>query len=326
MTVSVIIPVRVVTAELKEAIPHLLALQSAADEIIVVPDTWPTDKLPDEITILPKPAGPAAKRDFAAAQSRGEILAFLDDDAYPGFDWLSNALPHFADQSIAAVGGPAITPPGEGLPAAVSGAVFTSWLGSGPTRMRYWPTGTVRDIDDWPSVNLLVRKNVFEKIGGFDTAYWPGEDTKLCLDIVRAGYRIIYDPDVVVYHHRATSISRHIKQVARYGLHRGHYARKFPATSRRLTYFLPSLTMAGLIIVAALAIYAPATRLIIIAGLATLAMTVTLFGLVEAWRSRQWFVAILYPCLLLVTHLTYSITFIRGLLAPTLARYSRSTR
>lgn len=326
MTVSVIIPARVVTAELREAIPHLLALHPAADEIIVVPDTYSTDKLPDEITILPKPAGPAAKRDFAATQSRGEILAFLDDDAYPRSDWLSNALPHFADQSIAAVGGPAITPPGEGLPAAVSGAVFTSWLGSGPTRMRYWPTGTVRDIDDWPSVNLLVRKNVFEKIGGFDTAYWPGEDTKLCLDIVTAGYRIVYDPASVCYHHRATTLHNHLQQIARYGLHRGHFVQKFPATSRRLSYFLPSLTLVGLIIVAALAIYAPATRLIIIAGLAALAITVTLFGLVEAWRSRLWLVAILYPWLLLVTHLTYSITFIRGLLAPTLARYSRSTR
>lgn len=326
MKASVIIPVRVMTRELREAVPHLLALQPAAHEIIVVPDHALTEQLPASLTVVPKPGGPAAKRDFVAGQAGGDVIAFLDDDAYPRADWLANALPHFADQSVAAVGGPAITPPGEGLWAAVSGAVFTSWLGSGPTRMRYWPTGTVRSIDDWPSVNLLVRKNIFDQIGGFDTAYWPGEDTKLCLDLVQAGYRIMYDPGVVCYHHRATTPLKHLKQVARYGLHRGHFVRKFPATSRRLSYCVPSLALAVLLVMPALAVAAPASRLMVAVGLAVVALVVALFALIEAWRSRRWPIAILYPWLLSLTHLTYSIMFIRGLFSPELPRYSRSAR
>lgn len=326
MKVSVIIPVRVITPELREAVPHLLVLQPAAYEIIVVPDRAPVEQLPASLTVVPKPGGPAAKRDFAAGKACGDVLAFLDDDAYPRADWLANALPHFADQSVAAVGGPAITPPGEGLWAAVSGAVFTSWLGSGPTQMRYWPMGTVRGIDDWPSVNLLVRKNMFDQIGGFDTAYWPGEDTKLCLDLVQAGYRIMYDPGVVCYHHRATTPLKHLKQVARYGLHRGHFARKFPATSRRPSYFLPSLALAVLLVVPALAVAVPASRLIVAVGLAAGTLAVALFAVVEARRSRQWFIIVLYPWLLLLTHLIYSTMFIRGLFSPGLPRYGRSAR
>ena len=326
VTVSVIIPVRTITRELRQAVPRLLMLKPAAHELIVVPDKAPIEQLPDQVIVCFQPGGPAAKRDFAARLATGTVLAFLDDDAYPHSDWLAKALPHFADASLAAVGGPAITPPGEGVWAAVSGAVFTSWLGSGPTRMRYWPTGRVRDVDDWPSVNLLVRKNVFQNIGGFDTTFWPGEDTKLCLDIVTAGHRIVYDPAAVVYHHRATTFRKHVRQVARYGLHRGHFVRKFPATSRRLSYFLPSLTLAGVVAITALALAMPASRAVVGATGAAVVLVITMFALIEAWRSRRALVVLLYPWLLLVTHLTYSTMFIRGWLSPTLSRYGRSTR
>lgn len=326
MTVSIIIPVRSITPELRRAIPRLGTLEPAADEIIIIPDRASTEQLPDRVKIYPKSGGPATKRDFAARFAQGDILAFLDDDAYPRSDWLAKALPHFANASIAAVGGPAITPPGEGIWAAVSGAVFTSFIGSGPTRRRYWPVGGVRDIDDWPSVNLLVRKNVFKNIGGFDTTFWPGEDTKLCLDIVTDGYRIIYDPAVIVYHHRATTCRKHISQVARYGLHRGHFVRRFPATSRRPTYFLPSLALTAVIGAVALGITTPDIRPILTLVLAALALLVLVFGVIEAWRIRRWPVALLYPWLLIITHFTYSIMFIRGLLSSTLAQYSRLSR
>lgn len=326
VTVSVIIPVRTVTPELREAIDHLVGLTPPADEIIVVPDRLPAESLPAAIRLLPYPGGPAAKRDAAARHAHGQILAFLDDDAYPRADWLKRALPHFTEAAVAAVGGPAVTPPREGLWADVSGAVLTSWLGSGPTRRRYWPTGTVRAIDDWPSVNLLVRADVFRRVGGFDTDYWPGEDTKLCLDIVQAGGRLRYDPAVVCYHHRATTPAGHLKQVGRYGLHRGHFVRRFPATSRRLAYFLPSLALAGAAAVAGLAAAVPVTRLPLVLVVAALAVTTIVFGLIEARRSRQWLVAVLYPGLLLLTHLTYSTMFIRGLLSHRLPQYQRTAR
>lgn len=321
-----IIPVREITPELREAIPHLLALQPAASEILVVPDKTSTQPLPASITILPKSGGPAAKRDFAAQQARSDILAFLDDDAYPQSDWLQRALPHFQDEQVAAVGGPGITPADDGLWAQMSGAVLTSWLGSGPTRMRYWPTGAVRDLDDWPSVNLLVRKDIFERVGGFDTNYWPGEDTKLCLDIIQAGKRIRYDPSVICWHHRATTPLRHLQQVARYGLHRGHFVRKFPQTSRRVAYFLPSLAVTVLLTIGVMAVAVPSSRRLVGVGLAAMMLTMGVFGVVEAARSRRWLVAILYLLFLPLTHLTYGIMFLQGLLAPSLKQYQRSTR
>jgi hypothetical protein len=86
-----------------------------------------------------------------------------------------------------------------------------------------------------------------EKLGGFNTNFWPGEDTKLCLDIVyKLKKKIIYDPNALVYHHRREVFAGHLKQIASYALHRGYFVKKYPETSFKLSYFIPSLFLIGL--------------------------------------------------------------------------------
>ena len=145
----------------------------------------------------------------------------------------------FEDNNVAAVGGPAITPKNDDFWQKVSGAVFLSSL-SGGNPERYISIGIKKIVNDWPSVNLSVRKNVFTNINGFNSKYWPGEDTLLCLDIIKTGGKILYDPYLIVYHHRRSGFKKHLKQVGQYGLHRGFFAKKYPETSFKLKYFIPS--------------------------------------------------------------------------------------
>ncbi len=60
----------------------------------------------------------------------------------------------------------------------------------------------VRDVDFCSAAFLLVRADVVHECGGFDEAFAPAyyEDADLCLRMQGAGYRIVYDPSVVVYH------------------------------------------------------------------------------------------------------------------------------
>lgn len=140
-----------------------------------------------------------------------------------------------------AVGGPAVTPSSDNFWQKVSGAVFLSSL-SGGNPERYIPIGRKSIVDDWPSVNFSMRKSVFAQLGGFDSEFWPGEDTKLCLDLVKKYPKsILYDPNLIVYHHRRAGIMKHLKQVSGYGLHRGFFAKKYPKTSSKFKYFVPSL-------------------------------------------------------------------------------------
>lgn len=237
--ISIIIPLVRINDYFLESYPHLLSLDYENYEIIVLPDEPVSEDFPG-IKIIPTgKVSPAIKRDIGAENAEGELLFFLDDDSYPEKDWIRKTLPYFKDRSIAAIGGPAITPSNDSFLQKVSGAVFLTKVGGGIPE-RYYSKGKTKEIDDWPSVNLIVRKSIFTKIGGFKSEYWPGEDTKLCLEIIKEGGKILYAPDVIVWHHRRSGLFRHLKQIGNYGLHRGFFAKRYPETSFKLLYFIPS--------------------------------------------------------------------------------------
>ena len=239
--VSIIIAVGVPGRYVEECIAHCRTLDYPDVEIIVLPDTsW--DSPDPGIRVIPTGCvKPADKRDTGVKASTGDIVAIIDDDAYPESSWLVNAVRHFDDPTVAAVCGPGITPPGDNLKQHISGWVYESPMVSGSYTYRYKP-GNMRDVDDYPTSNLIIRKSHFLEAGGFDTGYWPGEDTILCLKLTHdLGKRIVYDPGVIVYHHRREMFRPHLGQIKSYALHRGFFAKTFPDTSLRINYFIPSL-------------------------------------------------------------------------------------
>lgn len=321
LKVSIIIPVIAINDYIKESLPKILELDWPDFEIIIFPDkedknhTWPKTRI-----IASGKVGPAEKRDLATKHAKGEILAFLDDDAYPEKDWLKVAIKHFADKKVAAVGGPAITPYDDGVLQKVSGAVFESYLGGGATRNRYLSIGKIKEVDDWPTVNLLVRSDVFEQVGGFDNTYWPGEDTKLCLDILKAGYKIKYDPGVIVHHHRRNDLFKHFKQIGNYALHRGYFAKIYPETSRKFFYFVPSLFVLYLIVLAIILI-SNNQQLITIISIIPLAFYIlglAVDSMIISLRWRNPIIGIIIMPMILFTHIWYGIRFIWGLIVPKL--------
>ncbi|MCM8782429.1 MAG: glycosyltransferase, partial [Candidatus Omnitrophica bacterium] len=239
MTVSIIIAVKTWQENLERCVKACQELDYSDFEIIILPDQkqFPTQSgncfasnresgiKGVSLSIIPTgPVSPGRKRDIALSYAKGEILAFIDDDAYPRKDWLKKAQENFSDPQVAAVGGPAITPSSDNLRQRASGIIFASYLVSGPYRYRYVPVKR-RQVDDYPTCNFLVRKSIMQQAGGFATNFWPGEDTKLCLKITKKlNKKIIYDPEVVVYHHRRPLFLPHLKQVANYALHRGYFA------------------------------------------------------------------------------------------------------
>ncbi|MEK9155714.1 MAG: glycosyltransferase [Patescibacteria group bacterium] len=319
-SVSIVIPVVAVNDYIQESIPKILELDWPDYEIIVIPDKpdrkhrWPKTKI-----IASGKVGPAEKRDMTLKYARGEILAFLDDDAYPEPDWLRRAVKHFRRKKVAAVGGPAMTPADDDVLQKTSGAVFESFLGAGGARSRYLPIGKPRRIDDWPTVNFLVRFDAFAQLGGFDSSYWPGEDTKLCLDLINAGYEIVYEPKAIVYHHRRSNLRKHFYQIGNYALHRGHFARIYPETSRRLFYFVPllfDLYLLGLIVQFSSSGFPLGLVLI---PLLLYLVGVLVDGSVAVWRWRNPLLGILTPLMILLTHVWYGIRFGQGFLTRKLA-------
>ena len=200
-------------------------------------------------TIIPTgKVRPAEKRNIGINAAKGDLVAFIDDDAYPDAHWLEYAVKYFGDESIGAVGGPGVTPPGDGFLARAGGRVYDSLFVSGNYRYRYKAGGVRRDVDDYPSCNLIVRTGILKAIGGYRTDFWPGEDTLLCKDIIDSGKRIVYDPWVVVFHHRRALFGPHLRQLGRYAFHRGYFVKRYPSNSLHLSYFVPSAFVAYLLL------------------------------------------------------------------------------
>jgi glycosyltransferase involved in cell wall biosynthesis len=243
---SIIIPFKAWSPYLDECIRHIRALSLKEHEVILLPDddlTLSGEYIDLPVTVLSTgEVNPAIKRDIGAKIAKGQFLAFIDDDAYPQADWLDVAKKSFEQAGdVAAIGGPAVTPRSDPFWARVSGAVFLSPT-SGGNPERYVPCPPRKMVDDWPSVNLIVRADVFSVIGGFNSKYWPGEDTLFCLKILKeTGKRIAYVPELLVWHHRRSGLLKHLRQIGNYGLHRGFFAKNFPETSRRFVYFIPTI-------------------------------------------------------------------------------------
>lgn len=316
---SIIIPVKAINDYVRETVPYILNLQRPDWELIILPNDTDLNEWHDpRINIIPSGrVGPAAKRDMGATRAKGEILVFLDDDSYPEADLLDIAERYFDDDNVVALGGPAITPPHDNFWQKVSGAVFLSKL-SGGAPERYVPVGKARPVDDWPSVNLMVRKDAFLAIGGFNSPYWPGEDTKLCLDLIqKTGKQILYVPEMRVWHHRRAGLAAHLRQVGGYGIHRGYFARKHPETSRKLLYFVPSAFALFVALTVIVPFIIPGAAWLFLVGWAAYAL-----ALGKAWRDmRQYETATVAMAALgytFLTHLWYGLRFIQGLLTPKL--------
>lgn len=334
--VSIIIPVKEINDYLRqETIPAILGQTYKNFEIIILPDKKSKEKFLKTKIIPSWPkTGPADKRDLGAKKAKGEILAFIDDDSYPDKNWLKEAVKIFQkdkkieDRKIAAVCGPTLTPPEDNFRQKIAGYVWGSSLGSRGAGFYRYTVGQRREVDDFPTANLLVRKKDFWQAGGFDTHFWSGEDTKLCLSLTKKlGKKILYDPRVLVYHHRREIFKPHLTQIARYALHRGHFARILPETSRRFGYLAPTIFVLGLfggpILIFILEIFSlcfisiPLFLLYLFSISAYLLVLLATAGraLGKEKSLKAFFLVMLA---IFLTHLVYGAFFIKGFLTPKL--------
>ena len=310
--VSIVVACPAPSPYLAECLAGIAALSYRNTETIVLPDEPSPDfAWPEWARVIPTgKIRPAEKRNMGIAAARGEIVALLDDDAAPLPEWLDHAVPYFSDETIGAVGGPAVTPPSDPPLAKASGRVYASPLVSGGCRFRYAPD-RVREVDDFPSCNLLVRASTLRAMGGFRTDFWPGEDTILCSDIVNGRHqRIVYDPWAIVTHHRRPLFGPHLRQVGRYAMHRGYFVRKFPETSRRISYMVPSLFVLGVVLGAAASFIHPWIRWAYLGALALYAAATlaTSFSPNPLRWAQTWLGVV-------ATHFVYGSRFLQGLVS-----------
>jgi glycosyltransferase involved in cell wall biosynthesis len=152
-----------------------------------------------------KMQGASYARNTGANLSKGEWLCFIDDDAIAPPNFIENILLHIQNKPFAVGFG---------------GRIIPKYIPSQPKWMSYYVSSLVGNFDYAPIAcafknekyplesNMIVYKNVFDQVGGFNTALpgvvgtlrIGGEGKELFLKIMKIGHTIYYDPSIIVHH------------------------------------------------------------------------------------------------------------------------------
>ncbi|NOZ08595.1 MAG: glycosyltransferase, partial [FCB group bacterium] len=141
----------------------------------------------------------------AAEIARGDYLFCLNNDTEVQPGWLTPLVEFARTHEDCGVVGSKLVYPDNTLQEA-GGIIFADgngWnygRGQNPKDVRF---NFVREVDYCSGAAILVRKSLWEKVGGFDDRYAPAyyEDTDLCFNARKEGYKVYYHPHSVVVHH-----------------------------------------------------------------------------------------------------------------------------
>lgn len=210
--VSIVIPNKNRSADLIRCLESIKKQRYCDYEIIIVDDFSKTKdiyghpllrELSARVIANTGARGAAAAKNIGAQESRGDLVMFLDSDVElfdeNVIDNIINILGR--DSQVGAVGGD--------LECWNAGEYIL------PLRTISLQTGEItRILGDWrnfrleidllSSCNMTTRKNIFDKIGGFEEIFQTYyEDTDFCLRLRKLGYKIVMDSKTLAIHHRS---------------------------------------------------------------------------------------------------------------------------
>jgi O-antigen biosynthesis protein len=202
-------------ATIGETLDGLARLDYPDHEVVVVDDgsTDATAEIaaahPAVRLISTANRGLSAARNSGLRAARGELVAYIDDDAYPDPRWLDFVALALRDGVHAGVGGPNLPVPRDGLVAeSVANAP------GGPAHVLLSDTVA----EHIPGCNMAFRRDRLEAVGGFGEQYRvAGDDVDVCWRLQARGWTLAFHAAAVVWHHRRGSVRGFWRQQRGYG-------------------------------------------------------------------------------------------------------------
>jgi GT2 family glycosyltransferase len=212
--VSVVVCAYNAEPTIQECLDAAMRLDYPDYEVILVND-GSTDATADLVWDYPvrlistENRGLSSARNTGLEAAEGEIIAYLDSDAYPDPHWLQYLAGTFLNTDVVGVGGPNLPPPGDG---AIAECVARA--PGGPAHVLLSDTVA----EHIPGCNMAFRVSALREIGGFDPRFRSaGDDVDICWRLQDQGWTLGFCPAAVVWHHRRNSIRAYWRQQRGYG-------------------------------------------------------------------------------------------------------------
>jgi len=315
--VSVIIPVRNEGLILRQCLQSLVQLDYPRDRIeIIIADGKSTDNTAAVarefgcVVVTNERKLVGSGRNIGFQHSQGEFVAFTDADCLFDPHWLKKGVAHFSDPCIGGVGGKTLTPShGSNFEKAVDflfrGADAVS---STSHRQRDEKTHTVRDL---PGCNCIYRREALRQVMPVDENLLTAEDVWMNYCLRDRGALLLYDPQVIVWHHRRNSPKRFLRQMYRFAIGRLQVAKK---SSQLINVFHVlaafSIPLLALLVWEAIRVGALVFFVCASAGVVCFMMAMALF------QYRSFSVAGYVPVMLVLFCIGWSAGFLREFFIP----------
>lgn len=259
LSYSFIVPVYNRPQEIKELLESMTALEGEIPfEVVIVEDGSTLDSeavIKDfsnllTISYYKKPnTGPGDSRNYGMKRAGGNYFIILDSDCLLPPSYMKTVHRELQGEYTDCFGGPdAAHPSFTDLQKAIN-FTMTSFLTTGGIR------GGKKAVDKFQprSFNMGISKKAFEATGGFGIIH-PGEDPDLTIRIWKAGFTTRLISGAYVYHKRRISWKSFYNQVKKFGKTRPILNSWHPHT-KKITYWFPTLFIAGLLVAMLLALW-----------------------------------------------------------------------
>jgi GT2 family glycosyltransferase len=229
--ISVVVCVYNGARTLRHCLEGLSRLAYPDYEVIVVNDGSTDDTAAiaasfDVKLINQENGGLSNARNVGLRAASGDIIAYIDDDAWPDPDWLDHLAHTFMATDHAGVGGPNIPPRGDGP---IADCVASA--PGGPSHVLL----NDHEVEHIPGCNMAFRRAALEAIGGFDARFRiAGDDVDLCWRLLERGLTLGFNPAAVVWHHRRSTVRAYLKQQLNYGRAEAMLEAKWPEKYNRV--------------------------------------------------------------------------------------------
>jgi GT2 family glycosyltransferase len=224
---SIIIPTFNGASRIKNCLDALTSQIAGRDIEILVVDDGSTDKTADVVRhylsvrlITQVNAGPAAARNRGAAEARGTILLFTDDDCVPMPNWLDAMLEPFQDPSVVGAKGIYRTRQ-KSLAARFVQVEYED---------KYLLMAGLDSIDFIDTYSAAFLRDRFLEMTGYDTSFPVAcaEDIELSYRMSARGWTMKFAPAAIVYHTHPDTFSRYLKKKYKFAFWRMLAVRKNP--------------------------------------------------------------------------------------------------
>jgi cellulose synthase/poly-beta-1,6-N-acetylglucosamine synthase-like glycosyltransferase len=221
-TISIIVPVRNGEPTVEPLLKSLMKLDYDGNEVeIIVVDGNSTDRTRDIVKKYPvklvneEREGLNAARNTGIKKSKGEIIAFTDCDCVVPSDWARKIVENFKDPQVSCVGGSA-----KGYDDNfISQYADNSIIPLMPFFKKREELDMIKLFLHHPAgCNMAFRRKAFEEVGCFDENIQYGfDDVELVERVCKAGYKMVLDPNVFVWHRHRSTLKEFLKENFRYG-------------------------------------------------------------------------------------------------------------